>query len=105
MSMYTIFVGNCSGASRRELEDEFRQFGKIMHIALHKTYAFVDFDSKDAADDAIRVKHHSLFRGKPLSKKITISPPTISFHNVSILILVIMTKVPCILLNLATTVP
>jgi len=46
-----VFMGNfpADKTSRYEVEEEFKVFGKLLGISLHKTYGFLQFaDEKDA---------------------------------------------------------
>ncbi|GAV77825.1 RRM_1 domain-containing protein/zf-CCHC domain-containing protein [Cephalotus follicularis] len=56
--MSRVYVGNLDPrVSERELEDEFRQFGVIRSVWVARRppgYAFIDFDDRRDAQDAIR---------------------------------------------------
>ncbi|KAI4337435.1 hypothetical protein L6164_015853 [Bauhinia variegata] len=56
--MSRVYVGNLdSRVTERELEDEFRQFGVIRSVWVARRppgYAFIDFDDRRDAEDAIR---------------------------------------------------
>ncbi|GKU87470.1 hypothetical protein SLEP1_g1862 [Rubroshorea leprosula] len=56
--MSRVYVGNLDPrVSERELEDEFRVFGVIRSVWVARRppgYAFIDFDDRRDADDAIR---------------------------------------------------
>ena len=43
----------------------------VLDIAVHKSYAFIDFESKESASDAVHFKHKAMFHGRPLSKNQT----------------------------------
>ncbi len=49
-----IFIAKLSPSIReRELEYEFRKFGRIRNLQLKRGYAFIEFDDYRDADDAI----------------------------------------------------
>ncbi|KAJ8758762.1 hypothetical protein K2173_000483 [Erythroxylum novogranatense] len=56
--MSRVYVGNLdSRVTERDLEDEFRKFGVIRSVWVARRppgYAFIDFDDKRDAEDAIR---------------------------------------------------
>ncbi|KAJ6758735.1 SERINE/ARGININE-RICH SPLICING FACTOR RSZ22A-LIKE ISOFORM X1 [Salix koriyanagi] len=67
--MSRVYVGNLDPrVSERELEDEFRRFGVIRSVWVARRppgYAFIDFDDKRDAQDAI----HELDEGGPKKKQ------------------------------------
>lgn len=60
-----VFVGhlNTEKASRKEVEDLFEPFGKVIGVSLQHGYGFVQYESEEEAKRAIRELHGTHFCG------------------------------------------
>lgn len=66
----TLFVINFDpiNTSVRDLENHFEPYGKLMRVHIHKNFAFVEYDSQEAATKALESTHMS----KVLDREITV---------------------------------
>ncbi|PNX86629.1 serine/arginine-rich splicing factor RSZ22-like protein [Trifolium pratense] len=75
--MSRVYVGNLdSRVSERDLEDEFRVYGVIRSVWVARRppgYAFIDFDDRRDAQDAIRELDEDLHCFGVLSRKLHFS--------------------------------
>lgn len=65
-----VFLGNfpAEGMERKEVEEIFSVFGKVLGISLHKTYGFVQYDNDENANAAVNEWHGKVFKGKKLGE-------------------------------------
>ena len=65
-----VFLGNfpAEGMTRKEVEDVFSEFGKVLGISLHKTYGFVQFDNEDNAKAAVKEWNGKTLKGLKLGE-------------------------------------
>ena len=49
--------------SKRDLEEVFSAYGRILEIRMHPTYAFVQYDNPDSANRAIVTEKHQRIKG------------------------------------------
>ena len=58
-----VFIGNLQ-MSRKELEDIFAQYGKVVGCSVHNNYGFVQFEDEKAADAAVAKENGNVYYGK-----------------------------------------
>ncbi|XP_078364608.1 uncharacterized protein LOC144649024 isoform X2 [Oculina patagonica] len=58
-----VFIGNLQ-MSRKELEDIFSQYGKVVGCSVHNNYGFVQFEDEKSADDAVAKENGKFYNGK-----------------------------------------
>jgi len=59
-----IFIAKLSSDVReRDLEDEFKRYGRIRNIELKRGYAFIEYEDYRDADEAIRDMDGRKFEG------------------------------------------
>lgn len=65
-----VFMGNLPAEliSRHEIEDNFRKFGKILGISLHKSYGFVQYEKEEQAKAAVAAWNGKKLKGQVLGK-------------------------------------
>ena len=65
-----VFVGhlNTDKASRKDVEELFEPFGKVLGTSLQQGYGFVQYESEESARKAIRELHGVHFCGMKLGK-------------------------------------
>lgn len=69
-----IFIGNLDfGADRRDLDDLFYRYGKIVFVDCKRGFGFVEFDDPRDAEDAVRGEDGKDFKGRKL--RVEISKP------------------------------
>ena len=63
-----LYVGNLAYDVREsEVEDMFKEYGPIKAITMKKGFAFVDFDERRDAEDALRAMHNRQHAGRTLN--------------------------------------
>ena len=65
-----VFIGNLPSdkLSRQEVEKLFEPYGKILGVSMHRSYGFVQFDSEEAAKEAVRQTNGTVLCGLRLGK-------------------------------------
>ncbi|PLW06915.1 hypothetical protein PCASD_24007 [Puccinia coronata f. sp. avenae] len=67
-----IYIGGLPELTRREdLEDCFSQLGRIKNVELKSGYGFVEYESAQAACDAVSKYHEGTFLGSPIKVEIS----------------------------------
>ncbi|XP_075224665.1 nuclear receptor coactivator protein neosin isoform X2 [Lycorma delicatula] len=66
-----IFIGNMppSGVEKKNIEDIFAKYGKIVAISMNRGFAFVQFDNENSAVDAIKNEAGRILQNKKLDIK------------------------------------
>ena len=52
-----------SQATRHQIEEVFTKYGNILGVSLHKSYGFVQFDSKESALAAVKAENGNELHG------------------------------------------
>eukprot|EP00731_Ephydatia_muelleri_P038343 Em0728g2a len=67
-----VFIGNLPSdkLSRQEVEKLFEPYGKILGVSMHRSYGFVQFDSEEAAKEAVRQTNGTVLCGLRLDVNI-----------------------------------
>ena len=65
-----VFMGNFPAdiMSRQEVEQLFKEFGKILGISLHKTYGFVQYAREEDAKTAVEAWNGKKLKGQILGE-------------------------------------
>ena len=65
-----VFIGNlpADSVTRQQVEQMYKEFGKILGISLHKSYGFVQFDNNESANAAVKATHGKMMSGKRLGE-------------------------------------
>ena len=58
-----VFIGNLQ-MSRKELEDIFSQYGKVVGCSVHNNYGFVQFEDEKSADASVAKENGKVYNGK-----------------------------------------
>lgn len=56
--------------SRKELEDIFSQYGKVVGCSVHNNYGFVQFEDEKSADDAVAKENGKFYNGKRVGESL-----------------------------------
>jgi hypothetical protein len=86
--LYVAGLGSRNEVSEADLQDLFSQYGKVVAISLKGPYAFVEFETVEESENALKKLHNSVqFGGKrltvepsndPKCKKIPFSPESLT---------------------------
>ncbi len=65
-----VFMGNfpADAMARQEVEELFKEHGKILGISLHKTYGFVQYERVEDAKTAVAVWNGKKLKGRILGE-------------------------------------
>ena len=65
-----VFMGNfpADAMARQEVEELFKEHGKILGISLHKTYGFVQYDRVEDAKAAVAAWNGKKLKGRVLGE-------------------------------------
>lgn len=64
-----VFIGNLQ-MSRKELEDIFAQYGKVVGCSVHNNYGFVQFEDEKSADAAVAKENGQVYYGKRVGESV-----------------------------------
>lgn len=64
-----VFIGNLQ-MSRKELEDIFSQYGKVVGCSVHNNYGFVQFEEEKSADAAVAKENGQVYYGKRVGESV-----------------------------------
>jgi arginine/serine-rich splicing factor 4/5/6 len=65
MGGHRVYIGHLSrNAEKRDLEDLFKSYGRILDITVKNGFGFVEFDDKADAEDAVHDFHGTKFMGQ-----------------------------------------
>eukprot|EP00794_Sanderia_malayensis_P019312 gene19312-21236_t len=67
-----IFIGNLNTeeVTRDDIEREFSKYGDVVGCSLHTNFGFVQYDSREEADLAVKEVHGKIFFGKRVDANI-----------------------------------
>ena len=49
--------------TRQDVEQMFEKYGKILGVSLHKSFGFVQFDTKESAENAVNAEKGNILKG------------------------------------------
>lgn len=65
MGGHRVYIGRLPrDATKRELENLFKDFGKILDVTVKTGFGFVEFENKVDAEDAVHDIHDTKFLGQ-----------------------------------------
>jgi arginine/serine-rich splicing factor 4/5/6 len=65
MGGHRVYIGRLArDASKRDLEDLFKSYGKILDVTVKTGFGFVEFAEKVDAEDAVHDFHDTRFLGQ-----------------------------------------
>lgn len=65
MGGHRVYIGRLPrDASRRDLEDLFKEYGRILDVTVKSGFGFVEFQDKIDAEDAVHDIHDTKFLGQ-----------------------------------------
>lgn len=65
MGGHRVYIGRLArDATRRDLEDLFKEYGRILDITVKAGFGFVEFENKVDAEDAVHDIHDTKFLGQ-----------------------------------------
>ncbi|KAI7906062.1 uncharacterized protein BX663DRAFT_250360 [Cokeromyces recurvatus] len=74
MGGHRVYIGHLArDASRRDLEDLFKDFGKILDVTVKTGFGFVEFADKMDAEDAVHDMHDTRFLGQRIVVELAMS--------------------------------
>ncbi|KAI8890814.1 hypothetical protein K501DRAFT_290284 [Backusella circina FSU 941] len=74
MGGHRVYIGHLSrDAEKRDLEDLFKSYGRILDITVKNGFGFVEFDDKVDAEDAVHDFHGTKFMGQRLIVELAMS--------------------------------
>lgn len=70
MGGHRVYIGRlASDANKRDLEDLFKNYGRILDVTVKTGFGFVEFENKIDAEDAVHDIHDTKFLGQRLALK------------------------------------
>ncbi|CAO3625981.1 unnamed protein product [Mucor hiemalis] len=74
MGGHRVYIGRLArNATRRDLEDLFKEYGRILDITVKAGFGFVEFENKVDAEDAVHDIHDTKFLGQTIIVELAMS--------------------------------
>ncbi|GAA5796478.1 hypothetical protein EDC94DRAFT_615351 [Helicostylum pulchrum] len=74
MGGHRVYIGRlASDANKRDLEDLFKNYGRILDVTVKTGFGFVEFENKIDAEDAVHDIHDTKFLGQRLIVELAMS--------------------------------